>query len=326
MCRTEARKWIIVRVETLELASTNFEELDTLLDNLVDIGLTSVEHERLAGLLRSDLNARRQYVSFVTLHAHLDAEWGNQIPQMVQSERAGRKADGERDELRSRNRSIIRPESLVRDPSLHSSICDDQPFSQSPPAPTFLSATIPSTVGFFSSGWPVAYLIATVIFGIGLVVGGVVRVSQPVQIVEQTQPVAKVKSVSEPKTEFVGRITGMVDCQWAQGSGFRGQGTGAVNLPSPSGRRAGGEGGGESDSPLSTLHSPLIRLGDTFALRSGLMEITYDTGAKVILQGPVKYEVEAKNGGFMTVGKLTARVEKKGNKSPLARRRERGRG
>ena len=42
------------------------------------------------------------------------------------------------------------------------------------------------------------------------------------------------------------------------------------------------------------------------------MEITYDTGAKVILQGPVTYEVESKDGGYLSVGKLTARVEKKG--------------
>ena len=39
------------------------------------------------------------------------------------------------------------------------------------------------------------------------------------------------------------------------------------------------------------------------------MEITYDTGAKVILQGPVTYEVESPAGGFLSVGKLTARVE-----------------
>ena len=29
------------------------------------------------------------------------------------------------------------------------------------------------------------------------------------------------------------------------------------------------------------------------------MEITYDTGAKVILQGPVTYEVESHDGGFL---------------------------
>ena len=41
------------------------------------------------------------------------------------------------------------------------------------------------------------------------------------------------------------------------------------------------------------------------------MEITYDTGAKVILQGPVTYEVESSHGGYLSVGKLTGRVEKK---------------
>jgi hypothetical protein len=38
------------------------------------------------------------------------------------------------------------------------------------------------------------------------------------------------------------------------------------------------------------------------------MEITYDTGAKVILEGPAMYEVESKNSGFLLIGKLTGRV------------------
>ena len=43
----------------------------------------------------------------------------------------------------------------------------------SPPAPLlgFLGNAIHGTVGYFSSGWPVAYLMATVIFGLGLLVG-----------------------------------------------------------------------------------------------------------------------------------------------------------
>ena len=53
-----------------------------------------------------------------------------------------------------------------------------------------------------------------------------------------------------------------------------------------------------------------VALGDKLALASGLMEITYDTGAKVILQGPVTYEVES-NGGYLAVGKLTGKFEKK---------------
>jgi hypothetical protein len=39
------------------------------------------------------------------------------------------------------------------------------------------------------------------------------------------------------------------------------------------------------------------------------MEITYRTGAKVILQGPATYVVDATNGGFINIGKLTGIME-----------------
>ena len=45
----------------------------------------------------------------------------------------------------------------------------------------FLGHPLPGTVGYFSSGWPVAYLIATVIFGIGLLIGSLTPVS-PVRL------------------------------------------------------------------------------------------------------------------------------------------------
>jgi hypothetical protein len=59
----------------------------------------------------------------------------------------------------------------------------------------------------------------------------------------------------------------------------------------------------------AAVDSTRVTLGQKFELTSGLMEITYDTGAKVILQGPVTYEVESKNGGFLPIGKLTGTVE-----------------
>ena len=77
----------------------------------------------------------------------------------------------------------------------------------------FLSTTLHGTVGYFSSGWPVAYLVATVIFGIGLLIGSLVPVSQPAQVARQSSVPSR--AVAEPKTELVGRITGMVDCKWA---------------------------------------------------------------------------------------------------------------
>ena len=101
----------------------------------------------------------------------------------------------------------------------------------------------------------------------------------------------------------VGRITGMVDCQWEK------KGTDPICRNGPEGTQH--KWGLSPFSPKTKDQRPktIVSLGDTFALSSGLMEITYDTGAKVILQGPVTYEVESRDGGFLSLGKLTARVE-----------------
>ena len=61
----------------------------------------------------------------------------------------------------------------------------------SPPHLPLLGSTIQGMVGYMSSGWPVAYLIATVIFGIGLLIGSLVHVSEPAQVARQS-------SVSQP--------------------------------------------------------------------------------------------------------------------------------
>ena len=53
----------------------------------------------------------------------------------------------------------------------------------------------------------------------------------------------------------------------------------------------------------------MVHLNDCLALRSGLLEITYDTGAKVVLQGPVTYKVDSAAGGYLAVGKMTACLE-----------------
>ena len=147
---------------------------------------------------------------------------------------------------------------------------------------------IQGAFGYLSSGWPIAYLVATVVVSIGIAIAAVTYVSHSEQIVHQSDN--RVPSPS-PALSVVGRITEMADCVWEKGSVIRVQG-------------AGGEGG---LNKTSALHS-LVSLGDRLDIRSGLLEITYDTGAKVILQGPVTYDVESKNGGYMSFGKLTGKV------------------
>jgi hypothetical protein len=167
------------------------------------------------------------------------------------------------------------------------------------PAVNLLATEMPGATGYFSSSWPVAYLIATVVFAAALSIAAVIHVSRPASIVlpsssgggaryEGGQP------SSPSSTGAVARVTGMVDCVW-EDSRFR----------------VHGAKGGTKDSPLFPLPSPVLTVGDTLALRSGLLELTYDTGAKVILQGPVTYEVESASGGYLSVGKLTARLERR---------------
>ena len=61
--------------------------------------------------------------------------------------------------------------------------------------------------------------------------------------------------------------------------------------------------------PKTAPRNETVPLGRKYEFVSGLMEIAYQSGAKVILQGPCTYEVDSAAGGFLSLGKLTARVE-----------------
>ncbi len=136
--------------------------------------------------------------------------------------------------------------------------------------------TIHSPLG----GWLVSYAAATVITGVMLLVLWAWKVSQQDELAKAPTASATPAVEREEPMESVGEITGLADCRWAD-----------PNAAPPSGAAA-------------------VPLGRTYALNSGLMEITYQTGAKVILQGPCTYEVDSPASGFLSLGKLTARIEK----------------
>lgn len=120
-----------------------------------------------------------------------------------------------------------------------------------------------------------SYLVAAVVVGVGMLIAACWKVSDYSQIAGL--PTAPSRATHEPVATGVGRITGMVDCV-------------------------------STESNAEIFNGANVPLNSRYVLQSGLMEITYNTGAKVILQGPVTYEVELKNGGFMSVGKLTGQV------------------
>ena len=158
-----------------------------------------------------------------------------------------------------------------------------------PPIILDLSPPLHSSVGSFLF----SYTAAALILGLAFLIGWTWKIHYDREVVQDVPRQAP--GTAPPETPLVGRITGLADCQWSVVSG-------QWSVVSES----------EIRNPKSQIsnHELLVPLGAKYNLRSGFMEITYDSGARVILQGPATYEVESKQGGFLSLGKLTARVER----------------
>ena len=244
-------------------------KIDGLLRLAEEVCAETVSAEDLAALdalLLSGSEFRRDYLDYCTMHMALGLE--------LQAEREVEKLCGQ-----------IGAEGTPVDPqSVPYTAIPVSPIA--PISPGSFSPFLHDAVVHFSSGWPAAYVIATAIFAIGLIVGALVHVSAPVQYANpaRSDRLPSPQSQNVDPSSIVGRITGMVDCVWEESS-------------SP-----------DQKSEIRNQES-VLHLGDTLALRSGLVEIAYDTGARVILQGPVTYEVESPAGGYLAIGRLTARLD-----------------
>jgi len=148
------------------------------------------------------------------------------------------------------------------------------------------------TVAYFSQIEPLSYLLAVAITGVMLIIGAI----WPVSHREQIAAAPHKPSVNRPEYIVVGQITGMAGVKWSDDPNY---------IP-----------------PMGVG----VRLGRQYKLKSGLMEITYDSGAKVILEGPCSYEVDSTAGGYLALGRLVARVEQKvaSGQWPVARNEGRG--
>jgi hypothetical protein len=230
--------------------TTDREELFELFEALCDGAITPAQHERLQHRLATDAAARQLYFDYLDLRLHL-RQWQ-------------RASSGEHPSF-----GIETPDAV-------------------PPAPIVIQASLPlhapvsaiySPLGSFAF----SYLVAAVIVGIGLMIGWAYQVPNPRtdhrEMAVSPQPAPK-NLHPEPEMIFVGRVAGMVDCQWA-------------------------------DPKTATICYAYVPLGRRYALASGLLKITYDTGARVILQGPCTYQVESRTSGYLSLGRLTARLEKK---------------
>ena len=237
---------------------TNADRLLSLAGAVCNGTAAESDFEELNGILQTDDQSRLEYLDYCELHASLRLQ--------MRARRAAQK--------------ICRQTVGAEKPDPQDPRETDRAPGKCQPAalPGFPATPEHTTFGIFSPSWPVAYLIASAVFGVGLFIGGMIHVSQSVRTPGNPESLmAKGPQDPPPKMAPVARITGMADCKWT--------------------------------SPLSTKDA--VCPGDKFTIESGLMEITYDSGATVILQGPVVYRVESRASGYLAVGKLTASLEKK---------------
>ncbi len=150
-----------------------------------------------------------------------------------------------------------------------------------PPFPVLSTTHYPPPTTPFVGSWAFSCMVSAVIMGMMLLGFWAYKITHYQHITEA--PSQSVPSDAMPEMVFVGRITGMLDVQWSDDPRY---------LPPP-----------------DFAHVPLDR---KYILDAGLLEITYDSGAKVILEGPCTYEVESTASGYLALGKLTARVEQRG--------------
>ena len=186
-------------------------DIDCLLhlaDEVCDESASADDLAKLDAILLADCVSRRYYLDYCRMHTAL----GLELRAQCAVQKLCRQIDFGAIAVAPESASCV----AIPLPSV-------VPTSSPAPFP-FLATTLHATVGYFSSGWPVAYLIATVIFGIGLLVGSLVHVSQPAQVARQSVPLP---SPLSPLPSMVGRITGMVDCKWVsvQGSEPKSQGS-----------------------------------------------------------------------------------------------------
>ncbi|MEN6450042.1 MAG: NPCBM/NEW2 domain-containing protein [Thermoguttaceae bacterium] len=161
--------------------------------------------------------------------------------------------------------------------------------SASPSAPLVPPIVIdPSPAGgssLLTGGWLFSYGAATLILGAAVLISLAWKISLRDDApagrgpVAHDAPAAPGPTSRPPRSDVahVARITAMADCRWR-------------NMPAAA---IGAE----------------IAPGQSCVLASGLVEITYRTGATIVLQGPCNYQFDSPAGGFLALGKLAARVE-----------------
>ena len=190
---------------TQSSSADRWHDLDRLLDRVLDGLYVEEDAIQLNNMLISCEGAVEHYISYITLHGRLVWERGAVAERTVWQEIFA--------DQKLRHAFIGQDLSCNKEVGMAQQRGDQSP---SYPVQPFLPASNISSNSFnvLSSGWPVAYLIATVVLAIGALIGTFTYVSQP-------EPLADQRNIINPQSPIpnapcvVGQITAMADCTWA---------------------------------------------------------------------------------------------------------------
>ena len=125
-----------------------------------------------------------------------------------------------------------------------------------------------------------SYAIAALLMATALVAARLWGPAGGLKPTARHSPASAVQVTGDSAPAIVGRITGVKDCRWA-------------------------------DPGAAAHDAEAVQRGRRYVLNGGLLEITYNTGAKVVIEGPAVYVADGGNWGTLLLGRLTARVGKK---------------
>jgi len=151
------------------------------------------------------------------------------------------------------------------------------------------SRTSPSMAAYLFRTGPISYATSALIMCVALLAAWQCRIANRLEHLEMVCDPSYVGVSSHAGNVFVGHVSGIEDCQWNKCDEGKKSEQAAQN-------------------PKLPIFSP-VAFGRHIELDSGLLEITFRSGAKVILEGPVAFDVE-ENGGFLRAGRLAGILER----------------
>jgi hypothetical protein len=252
-------------------------ELAMLVEAMCEGTITPAERDRLEFLLENDDKAKLYYVACLDLHAQM--RWlmrGGQSSGGV----AGRDVVGH--DVGSEAFPALDAEEQ------EGGVFEDFDSAPSLP-PVIIDTSLPPQsfglspwAGYLSQIGPFSYLVSAVIMCVAVLAAWQYKLGDDPRAIVRNLGVSGSQGTN---AALVGCVSAMDESLWAS------------HMASDEKRY----------DPTRSLDAR-VSAGREFNVEKGLLEITYQSGARVLLQGPASFKVGV-NGGFLAVGKLTGRLD-----------------